>query len=200
MATREYGLQHVSETIGRISHGWPMADRVAVGWPAGTLTLGSNVLPANHELKGMRAAELGFGRNLSCMPSLGWRHVESKRALGSCLRRPRKSRMHDAADLGWSLHHSHFCGAGPACRMPVGGSGSGPYFVTPDEAPRVATGTAGTQISSVATSRLRNDEMYRKHPTPYGGGIAGAISAGARAHRAAHGRCAPHRHRARNRL
>ncbi len=57
VATREYGLQQVSETIKRISHGWPMADRVAVGWPAGTLTLGSNVLPANHELKGLRAAE-----------------------------------------------------------------------------------------------------------------------------------------------
>ena len=54
---RPRGLERVSRTLDRISAGWPDSDRVAVGWPAGTLTLGSRVIPANHELKGMRAAE-----------------------------------------------------------------------------------------------------------------------------------------------
>lgn len=54
---RPRGLEHVSRTLDRISSAWPDSDRVAVGWPAGTLSLGSRVLPLNHELKGPRAAE-----------------------------------------------------------------------------------------------------------------------------------------------
>ena len=54
---RTRGLENVSQTLDRISGGWPAADRVAIGWAAGTVTLGSRVLPVNHEIKGPRAAE-----------------------------------------------------------------------------------------------------------------------------------------------
>ena len=47
----------------------------------------------------------------------------------------------------------------------------------PDDAPRVATGTTGTPGPVGRDLATWNDEMYRKHPPPYGGGIAGAISA-----------------------
>ena len=54
---RSRGLENVSRTLDRISDGWPAAERVAAGWSAGTVTLGSRVLPVNHETKGPRAAE-----------------------------------------------------------------------------------------------------------------------------------------------
>ncbi|MDB4917372.1 MAG: hypothetical protein JWM95_5016 [Gemmatimonadetes bacterium] len=57
VSTRRPGLQNVSQTLDRISAAWPDSERVALGWPAGTLTLGSRVLPVNHETKGRRGAE-----------------------------------------------------------------------------------------------------------------------------------------------
>ena len=55
--SRGRSLEGVSRTLDRISKDWPPAERVAVGWPAGTLTLGSQVLAVNTELKGPTAAE-----------------------------------------------------------------------------------------------------------------------------------------------
>lgn len=54
---RDRGLEKVSRTLDRISADWPQEDRVAAGWPAGTLTLGSRVLPVNHQTKGLRTVE-----------------------------------------------------------------------------------------------------------------------------------------------
>jgi 4-amino-4-deoxy-L-arabinose transferase-like glycosyltransferase len=51
------GLETASQTIGRISTLWPNERVAAAGWPAGTLTMGSRVLPVNHETKGPTAAE-----------------------------------------------------------------------------------------------------------------------------------------------
>lgn len=57
LRTRGYGLRDTSHAIARITDGWPDADRVAVGWTAGTVTLDARVLPASNEVKGPRAAE-----------------------------------------------------------------------------------------------------------------------------------------------
>ena len=54
---RSRGLENVSQTLDRISAAWPPAERVAIGWSAGTVTLGSRVLPVNIEFKEPRAAE-----------------------------------------------------------------------------------------------------------------------------------------------
>ena len=54
---RSRGLENVSRTLDRISADWPAGERVAAGWSAGTVTLGSRVLPVNHEISGPRAAE-----------------------------------------------------------------------------------------------------------------------------------------------
>jgi len=53
----EYGLQHVSDALARISRGWPYEERFALGWPATTLTMGSTVLSLNHEVKGLPPAQ-----------------------------------------------------------------------------------------------------------------------------------------------
>lgn len=54
---RSRGLENVARTLDRISGDWPADERVAAGWAAGTVTLGSQVLPVNHEISGPRAAE-----------------------------------------------------------------------------------------------------------------------------------------------
>ncbi len=91
----EYGLEQVSQTIARIAYGWPMVDRVAVGWPATTLTMGTGVWPANHETKGLSAAErfrpqlelyaIASGRALT--PSAYWQ-VPGRPAKVDCAQRP----------------------------------------------------------------------------------------------------------------
>jgi hypothetical protein len=53
---RGRGLEKVSRTLDRISGGWPAAERVAVGWSSGTLTLESRVLAVNREIMGPPAA------------------------------------------------------------------------------------------------------------------------------------------------
>lgn len=51
-----YGLQTTSRTLSRITTLWPGERVSAAGWPAGTLTMGSGVLPVNHEVRGPSAA------------------------------------------------------------------------------------------------------------------------------------------------
>lgn len=57
LRTRGYGLRDTSHAIARITEGWSDADRVAVGWTAGSVTLDARVFPASNEVKGLRAAE-----------------------------------------------------------------------------------------------------------------------------------------------
>ena len=51
------GLEAVSQTLSRVATLWPGERVAAAGWPAGTLTMGSGILPVNHEVKGPSAAE-----------------------------------------------------------------------------------------------------------------------------------------------
>ncbi len=51
------GLENVSRTLARIAGLWPGERVAAAGWSSGTLTMGTGMLPANHETKGPTASE-----------------------------------------------------------------------------------------------------------------------------------------------
>lgn len=49
---RDRGLERVATTLDRISADWPAEERYAAGYPSGTLTMGSRVIPVSHQLRG----------------------------------------------------------------------------------------------------------------------------------------------------